>query len=232
MPKICVAITASNVEDARKDARRAMKLGANLVEHRIDFIKNPNSNKVSDLFNGKNYPAIITNRRKEEGGKFKGDDIERTNLLIDSLNSQEFRPDFVDIELETAEHNRNFLIAATKFSGIKSIISKHIMNFTPDLDQLVAVYDISRTLGADIVKIVTFANSKSDNEIIYRLIEKTKGGPPLIALAMGEFGKETRIESVKRGAFLTFASLESGKESAPGQIPIHEMKKAFEQIES
>jgi len=231
MPIICVSITANNVEDAKKEARRATRLGANLIEHRMDFIKDLDSKKADELFTGKLYTTIATNRRIEEGGHFKGFDIDRMNILTHALNVRGSRPEYIDVELDTWEHFRDYAISAAKFCNAKAIVSTHFMKYTPDLDELMCRYDRSVDIRADIVKIVTFANSPADNEIIYKLIEKTKGGTPLITLAMGEFGRETRIESVKRGAFLTFASLESGKESAPGQIPIQEMKKALKQME-
>src|SRR5205085_9703722 len=50
---------------------------------------------------------------------------------------------------------------------------------------------------------------------------------PMIALCMGEAGLISRILAKKFGAFLTFASLESGSGTAPGQISIHDMKRVY-----
>ena len=44
---------------------------------------------------------------------------------------------------------------------------------------------------------------------------------------MGEHGKISRLLSPVFGAFFTFASLEAGSETAPGQISIREMKSAY-----
>src|SRR5262249_11130955 len=44
-----------------------------------------------------------------------------------------------------------------------------------------------------------------------------------IALAMGSAGRISRILGPSRGSYLTFASLEAGTESAPGQFSIEEM---------
>jgi len=228
MARICVPIIAKNVADAQRAAMRATRLGADLIEHRLDFIKGLSAGKVDNLVSGRLYTTILTNRRKEEGGHFIGTDIDRMNLLTCALNLRGSRPEYIDIELDTPASFRDYSISATRFCGSKAIISTHFMDCTPDIDELMCRYDRSVDLKADIVKIVTFAQTPKDNETIYRLIEKTRGGIPLIALAMGEFGRETRIKSVRMGAFLTFASLESGKESAPGQIPLQEMRKELE----
>jgi len=223
---ICVAITAKDVKSAKEEAGRAMQLGATLIEHRIDFLKNLDHAKVKELLEGRDYPVILTNRRKEEGGHFQGEDeAERISLLICALNMGKFRPEYIDVELESLEDFRDYALTGAKFCGSKSIISTHFMKYTPDLDELMAIYDISTETKADIIKIATFAQTPADNDIIYKLIEKTKGGIPLIAIAMGKIGSETRIKSVQMGTFLTFASLEEGKESASGQIPIGEMIK-------
>ena len=44
---------------------------------------------------------------------------------------------------------------------------------------------------------------------------------------MGELGNISRILTSKFGGFLTFASLEKGKESAPGQLTVDELSKIY-----
>jgi 3-dehydroquinate dehydratase/shikimate dehydrogenase len=50
---------------------------------------------------------------------------------------------------------------------------------------------------------------------------------PTIALAMGEHGLISRLLAPKFGGFLTFASLESGKESAPGQLTVSDLQNIY-----
>src|SRR5262249_46574426 len=50
---------------------------------------------------------------------------------------------------------------------------------------------------------------------------------PVIPIAMGESGKWTRILGLAHGAFLTYASLETGKETASGQITVDEMHDVY-----
>ena len=45
---------------------------------------------------------------------------------------------------------------------------------------------------------------------------------------MGEHGKVSRLLSPLFGGFFTFASLEQGSETAPGQMSIKEMRSAYE----
>lgn len=56
----------------------------------------------------------------------------------------------------------------------------------------------------------------------------SKGGAGgIIALSMGETGILTRVLARKFGALLTFAKLDKGKESAPGQPTIHELREVY-----
>jgi 3-dehydroquinate dehydratase type I len=66
----------------------------------------------------------------------------------------------------------------------------------------------------------------ADNLKVLDLIPKAQErGIRIIAFCMGRFGKISRIFSHLMGGYLTFASLEGGEESAPGQIPVEEMKR-------
>jgi len=74
-------------------------------------------------------------------------------------------------------------------------------------------------MPADVLKIVTYARDISNNLALFDIIYRAKkDNKKLIALCMGERGEISRILSPLLGGFLTFGSLETGKESAPGQI--------------
>ena len=47
------------------------------------------------------------------------------------------------------------------------------------------------------------------------------------AFAMGEAGKLSRILSPLCGGYFTYASLETGKEAAPGQISVQEIREIY-----
>lgn len=50
---------------------------------------------------------------------------------------------------------------------------------------------------------------------------------PCIALCMGERGQPTRMLAAKYGGYLTFGALGGGKESAPGQPTLHQLKHMY-----
>jgi 3-dehydroquinate dehydratase/shikimate dehydrogenase len=73
----------------------------------------------------------------------------------------------------------------------------------------------------------------ADNFRVLELIPKAQEREiNIIAFCMGRFGRISRIFSHLMGGYLTFASLEGGEESAAGQIPVAEMKKILDMLES
>jgi len=70
------------------------------------------------------------------------------------------------------------------------------------------------------IKIVTTANSIKDTVSVLSLYKKQKSG--LIAFAMGDYGRVSRILCLHLGSPFTYVSL--GKPVAPGQFSLDEIK--------
>ena len=83
-------------------------------------------------------------------------------------------------------------------------------------------------MPGEIVKIVTYARDLSDNLKMFELLKRAKSEKQkLIGLCMGDLGEISRILSPLFGGYLTFGSLETGQESAPGQIPAKTLKDIY-----
>jgi 3-dehydroquinate dehydratase/shikimate dehydrogenase len=78
---------------------------------------------------------------------------------------------------------------------------------------------------ADVNKIVWTARTVRDNIEAFEILQSRQ--KPTIALCMGEAGILSRILAKKFGAFLTFAALAKGAETAPGQVSIADMKRLY-----
>ena len=86
-------------------------------------------------------------------------------------------------------------------------------------------------LGADVIKIVSFARSWEDNLSVLSLIPLAKARKKeIVAFCMGEKGKLSRIFSPFLGAAWTYASLNKVKASAPGQMTVKEIKEIWETL--
>ena len=216
--EVCIPITAVTAEEAIKDMKHAEKL-ADLVELRIDFIKNIDENKLEKLLKSKKKKIIVTCRPKNLCGNFEGSEKERIKLLKKSI---ELNVDYIDIEMESNNKEIKDMINNKKNSKI--IVSHHNLKETPSLKELNNKYNEIKKLNPDLIKIVTTANSINDNFAMFSLLENKND---LIAFCMGIRGQISRILAPKYGSRITFASLEEGKESASGQISIEEMKNVY-----
>lgn len=214
---ICVPIIGPSMEKALEDISAAEKI-ANIIEFRLDLIANFD---LPALMQATTLPAIVTNRTKTEGGQWKGTEEERVQILRQAI---EAKADYIDIETSTPKELLKSILDNKGKS--KVILSYH--NFTNTMEDLEPLYEIMCELPGDILKIVTYAQDISDNLKIFNLLKRAKKeGRQLIGLCMGENGEISRILSPLFGGFLTFGSLDTGKESAPGQIPASTLKNIY-----
>lgn len=216
---ICVPIVAKSVEEALKEMKNSVKV-ADIIELRLDFIKNINENGLKKLLKNRELPIIVTNRGKKKGGEFKGSEKKRLALLKKAI---ELKADFVDIELNCKEKDE---ILKNK-GKTKIILSWHDFEKT-DRKKVNEIFNKMKKTGADIIKIVTTAKNLNDNLVAFDLIKNAKKeNKKIITMCMGEYGEISRILCPIFGSFLTFGSSKIGKESAPGQIPAEILKNVY-----
>jgi 3-dehydroquinate dehydratase type I len=219
-PSVCAPIAASTVQKAMRLLRKAEKNNANLIEFRLDHLEK--NYRMSDLISSTRLPRIATNRSANEGGKFRG---EETNRVQSLLQAAEAGCEFVDLEL--AMENLGSIIRKAKRLGAQVIISYHDFQRTPDLQELRRILEKQMNLGADICKIVSTAKEQSDNlrilEFVFNASRKTK----VVSFAMGKLGVISRVLSPIYGASFTFASVERGAESAAGQLTLDEIRNTY-----
>jgi len=211
---ICISITARSAEAAVSEMISASNY-ADIVELRIDYITElQNAERcIEKSLKSKTKPVIITNRPEREGGKFNGSEHDRLRLLQKAI---ELGADYVDVEYDSIKQ-------ITRRNSSKIIISHHNFKETPH--DISKIYDDICQQKPDIAKIVTYANDITDNIRIFELLKSAK--VPTISFCMGESGYISRILTSRFGGFLTFASLEKGKESAPGQLTADELTNTY-----
>jgi len=225
-------ISASPPLEQQVEAARAA--GADLVELRVDCIGDVGAVERL-LANPPAMPLILTVRSSEEGGGWDGDEADRV-ALIERLGL--LVPGFVDIEYATWQRSANVrqkigLVCAVRSTAAAGgagrrknslIVSHHDLRGTPG-DVRVVLDELAAT-PADVIKAVFTAGDATDAlRVLHEL--GPCGHANVIALAMGPAGVASRVLARKHGAFLTFASLEAGSESAPGQPTISELRSVY-----
>jgi len=218
--KICIPVPARSTAAALK-LMEEIYPRADILELRIDRIRNVN---VPKLLAARKKAVIVTNRRGDEGGDFRGTEEERVGLLKKAV---QFGAEYVDIEVRTDRQLISELLADIRKQGsfTQAIFSWHDFSGTPDQGELNKILR-KCVLHDGIVKIATMANEMEDNLKVLNLIaEAKKMNREIIAFCMGEKGRLSRIAAPVLGSYLSYASLEKGAESAPGQLTAAEMKR-------
>lgn len=160
--------------------------------------------EIEDLFANTDTPLIATCRIAEVGEK----KAERLLGLAVRAGAR-----FADLEVEADAGFSKRFRSMCEECGTEIIRSFHDFEGTPDLEYLQQVRDRCYRYGADIAKVVVTAHNAEDATRIIELYD----GHPLVAFAMGDAGRATRIECLKAGAPFSYACLPE-EATAPGQI--------------
>lgn len=200
------------------NVKKAKEKGADLVELRLDFLKNFNPDyDLEVLIRNSCLPTLVTFRPTWEGGQYDGDESKRRSALCKAM---ELGADYIDVELKVADQ---FFDSFGKKKPTKTliIVSSHNYQSTPSVEEIGNLVSRIQATGADIVKIATTALDITDCARVLQVL--THSQVPVIGLVMREKGLISRILCAKFGGYLTFGTLEEGAVSAPGQPTIKDL---------
>ena len=187
-------------------------------------------------------PLLLTCRTAAEGGRARLDDSGYGALLrsvLDELAGWEpgRRPSAVDVEVQ-----RGCLPQVSEQAhglGIDVVASFHDFKTTPADDVLEDVLSRMASEGADLAKIAVWPTGADDVARLLGVCARATAAPgkgtglglPVAAMSMGALGAVSRVAPVF-GSALTFAVVpdEQGETqaSAPGQLPIQDVRRCLE----
>jgi len=221
--KICLPIVETTMEKAFRAVEEGNCL-ADLIELRVDYLRGA---ALEKLLQAGEKPLIVTNRRRLEGGRYRGDEKKRLVILREATS---LGAAFVDVEIRTERSSLRELMKNK--NGTRMVLSFHDFQRTPSGAELRKLLDRMNRQGADVAKIVTFARSWDDNLKVLALIPYARRRrQAIVTFCMGEKGKMSRIFSPLMGAAWTYAPLSRKRASAPGQLTIQEMREIWERLE-
>lgn len=187
-------------------------------------------------------PVLLTCRTAAEGGRAQLDDASYGALLCSVLDgladwTPERRPAAIDVEVQRGCLPQ--VCAQAHGLGIDVVASFHDFEVTPADEALEEVLARMAREGADLAKIAVWPTSADD---VARLLgvcaratagagERSGLGVPVAAMSMGALGAVSRVAPAF-GTALTFAVVpdEQGqaRASAPGQLPIQDVRRCLE----
>jgi 3-dehydroquinate dehydratase / shikimate dehydrogenase len=193
--QLCVTVTAPTTAELRR--RRDAVAGADLVELRLDSVRDPD---VAAALSGRLRPVIVTCRPTWEGGLFSGSEEERERILSEALAAG---AEYVDVEF-----NARFDTLVASTGGKRIVLSIHDFNGVPD-DLEPRLHAMQET-GAEVVKIAVTTRRLRD--CVTLLDAGSRAGRPdgLVLIGMGEHGMATRVLPSRFRSRWSYAGMLSG----------------------
>ncbi len=213
--KIAVPLDQRNF---RERSRKALELGAQLIEIRVDLFENRDPGFILECVETvKSYGGelILTVRSPSEGGRPVPERLEIFKKVSPHC-------EYTDLELSSRDFIGPVKESVSKGKG-NLILSFHDFERTPPAWMIKEIIREGMRFGA-IPKVAVMANTYSD---VHRLL--CAGGEiqgEKILIAMGEVGRISRLAGFLAGSVITYCALDEAV--APGQISVEEMVKLRE----
>ena len=217
--KTCVTLAESSPVKLRLLLTKTLKR-SDYAELRFDFMEPVKVPTALDLVKKDLKRCVCTLRPKSEGGKFSGTEKERISIL---KLIAEYNPYLLDVEFSTIRQNKN-LNQNIRRTKTNLLVSWHDFKKTPNeyllKQKLKQMAKFSKN-----IKIVTTAKAIGDSMRVLSLYKDLPKNQRLIAFAMGDSGRMSRILCTQFGSPYTYVSL--GKPIAAGQFSLDEVKSIF-----
>ena len=231
IPKICVPLVGETRDEILKQAQAAAAEVPDLVEWRVDCYREiQDEGKAAEVLSAlsailRQIPILFTFRTTREGGKQEILPEAYRNLNLWAAGRPEV--DLIDIEGRWAALQAVSLVSEIQKKGKPVIASNHFFDRTPTRQEMVKVFEELENTGADLLKLAVMPACPEDVlELLQVTVEMDRRwSKPVVTMSMGELGSISRISGRLTGSALTFAAV--GAVSAPGQLPIHEMRQVL-----
>jgi 3-dehydroquinate dehydratase/shikimate dehydrogenase len=193
------------------------------VEFRLDYLAHPGlalpKLKKFVEFHPHVY-SIATCRRVPSGGRFRGSVASQLQILTKAADSG---CQLVDLELQSAERAKPEQVQKLR-SRAALILSFHDFRSTKKLEERL---EKMVAIPADFYKIVPTATTLADNVAMMKFLEEHGDNHSLIGMCMGEQGIISRVLGVRAGSVFTFAAVNPGEETGPGQVTAQELRSTY-----
>jgi 3-dehydroquinate dehydratase-1 len=219
-------------EDVLTEAGNLASLAPDIIELRIDaWDCIENTAEAAGLIaevrgKARDLPVILTCRGHWEGGVKEVSESAKDTVYEAAIDGG--LVDFVDKELTYGPAPLARLKERANAKGVSLIVSYHDFTGTPSREFIYSQLAQQIRYGADAAKIALMPKKEED---VLKLLSATLAvrrefpDVPLITMSMGELGTHSRIVGGLYGSDLTFAV--GSAASAPGQIPVAQMRRVF-----
>jgi len=207
---ICISIAQESRRLVLVDMHNAAGQ-CDLLEVRLDcFAKAPD---IKELLDHKPKPIIFSCRRPEDGGNWKGSEVDRQALLRQCIVS---KAEYVEIEVDIADQIR-------PFPPTKRVITYTNIRETPG--NIAEIYAQAQTKKPDVIKLATVARAPEEAWPLLHILAGAE--VPTVVAGLGKPGIMLSVLGKKIGAPWAYAALEKGMEAYPGQPTVRELEDIY-----
>ncbi len=187
--------------------RRDQAHGADIVELRLDGVADLD---VAAALEGRQTRVIVTCRPTRQGGRYVGDEQARVAILERAWH---LGADLVDVEFDAAE-------AFVQHTGGARIVRSYHDFVSVPVDARARLQSLLAS-GAQFAKLAAMTHDLADVATLASL--GREAGGRAVVIGMGAAGVASRVLAAQCGSPWTYC----GFNSAPGQLPLAEMRDVF-----
>lgn len=246
IPKICIPIVGTKEEEIIKTAEELVAAKVDLIEWRADYCSCILEDERLCLFLQKlrrstgSIPLLFTIRTTAEGGELTISFEQYIHTL--QVAAQSECVDYIDVEMfwwDRALSESESVTEGTIREAVQAlqqhvqvIGSYHDFRGTPQEMQITKRLLAMHENGADIPKMAVMPQRKEDVlALMCATLQAKRQIPdtPVITMSMGALGSVSRVAGANFGSAVTFGCY--GETSAPGQIPLEELRVALKRLQ-
>ena len=259
-PSVCVTLRGRTSEEMISDAPKAIKMGADLLEIRLDFLwtteEKIRTTKISDEGEKDEVEVSVGKLDFEEVDYQK--EIERISSSIEAPilmvcrpqaqggffpSSEDDRfsvlrsaisanPSWIDLEIDIPAQEREELVSLARGGKTQVIASFHSLEGVPSTSEITKDISEAQEMG-DIVKACYSTSDRKDALRIFEAaLELKSTSHKYCVMGLGPGGDWARIHAPVLGQGLVFATTESGWHLAQqGRINAADLRMAWEVME-
>lgn len=213
MVRICGSVAARTTGAAVETIRGLAK--PDMVELRLDYAEERLD--LDRLRESTSTILVATARLPSQGGRWAGGEGERQRLLLSAAKAGF---DYVDVEDDSKRIET--LVEKLHASRARVVVSRHLLDRTPYLEEILEMHGVAEEAGADVVRIVGTASCPADNLPCLSYLAQKPGN---VSFAMGSHGVPSRVLSPLMGGAWTYAS--ASEVVAPGQMTLESLREAY-----
>ena len=226
--KIAVPIAAADRTGVLNQTKEAVASGAEMLELRTDYLESLSADLAKEIIHSvrriADLPLIVTCRDPKEGGANVYSAELRRDVLVQAVRET---VSFVDMEFANFRKKTlsEPLLAALSLSD-KTRLILSIHDFDRPLQNLAGLCrEIRDSCPGAIPKLAYTASHINDCFAAFDLLHQEEGD--IIVLCMGPSGTICRLLAKKLGSMVGFASLDSGRATAPGQLTVAQLQNPY-----